>query len=97
MHLVEYSISEYCHNLYLACGIPTYLKENGSYVPCIDWNQRKMDKQAEYYSIVLQACLDIDGCTFFASWGFTDLYTWIDTGILSILIANTQIPLKYYK
>ena len=63
----------------VACGIPTYLKENGSYVPCIDWDERKMEKQAEYYGIVLKACLNVDGCEFFASWGFTDKYTWIDT------------------
>ena len=76
---VDLGITVHISEMDVACGIPTYKNNNKSWLPCIDWDSKKQEKQAKYFQTVLKACLDVDGCDFFSTWGFTDKYTWITT------------------
>ncbi|MDQ3817945.1 MAG: endo-1,4-beta-xylanase [Acidobacteriota bacterium] len=40
-------------------------------------NQSDLQRQADIYRFVANACLRHKGCTAFQTWGFTDKYTWI--------------------
>ena len=53
--------------------------KNGSLVPCTNFTQQIETKQAEMYQTVLKACLQVDKCKNFESWGYTDRYTWKGT------------------
>jgi endo-1,4-beta-xylanase len=37
----------------------------------------KLNRQAETYRQVLEACLAVEKCTAFITWGFTDRYSWV--------------------
>lgn len=57
------------------CG--TY--QNGQMVPCSSFTTDIATKQAEYYQTILKACMAVDKCKNFETWGFTDKYTWVGT------------------
>jgi endo-1,4-beta-xylanase len=42
-----------------------------------DSSEVKLAAQAETYSHVLGACLSVENCRAFATWGLTDRYSWI--------------------
>merc|ERR1712039_689070 len=41
--------------------------------------QDQEKQQAQLYSDLLQACLDVPACKNFETWGYTDKYTWKGT------------------
>jgi len=41
-------------------------------------SQSELDRQADVYRTVLEACLAVENCTAFVTWGFTDKYSWIN-------------------
>ena len=49
---------------------------NGILVPCQNFTTALAVKQAEMYATMLKACLAVDGCKNFESWGFTDRDSW---------------------
>ena len=53
--------------------------ENGSLVPCQNYTKEIETQQAEMYQMVLKACLQVEKCKSFESWGYTDRYTWRGT------------------
>ncbi|WP_448318682.1 endo-1,4-beta-xylanase [Streptomyces sp. CO7] len=40
-------------------------------------DEAKLDRQAEYFGRMLDACLDQRKCTSFTIWGFADQYSWV--------------------
>jgi endo-1,4-beta-xylanase len=40
-------------------------------------NEAKLQKQAATYRQVMEACLNVEGCTAYILWGFTDAYSWV--------------------
>lgn len=40
-------------------------------------SQEALERQAEVYRRVLEACLETEGCNTFVTWGFTDRHSWI--------------------
>ncbi|GMI40958.1 hypothetical protein TeGR_g8384 [Tetraparma gracilis] len=41
------------------------------------WSGEVEEQQGRLYADLLQACVDVEGCTNFETWGFTDAHTWI--------------------
>jgi uncharacterized repeat protein (TIGR01451 family) len=62
--------------------------------------QEKLDKQAETYRNMLEACLSVDACNDFTIWGFTDLYSnfnkYDDCGWALIFDESYQAKPAYY-
>ena len=44
---------------------------------CKSWTESELQKQANVYQKLLQACLEAANCESFETWGFTDKYTWL--------------------
>jgi endo-1,4-beta-xylanase len=42
-----------------------------------DSKPRTLERQADVYADMMQACLDADNCTAFVLWGFTDRHSWV--------------------
>jgi len=65
---------------FTALGLQVHITELDVSLP-IDSNGNAtpadLDKQAETYRQIAQACLDHPGCTALQIWGFTDKYSWI--------------------
>lgn len=60
----------------------------------------KQWQQAEIYSDMANACVAVNACTAFITWGFTDQYTWITdpTGVrdMTLLFDNHYSPKPAY-
>ncbi len=37
----------------------------------------QLEQQADYYRMMLEACLSVDSCNSFTLWGFVDKYSWV--------------------
>ena len=37
----------------------------------------QLEQQADYYRMMLEACLSVDSCNSFTVWGFVDTYSWV--------------------
>ena len=37
----------------------------------------QLEQQADYYRMMLEACLSVDSCNSFTLWGFVDTYSWV--------------------
>eukprot|EP00040_Diaphanoeca_grandis_P039609 m.259583 g.259583 ORF g.259583 m.259583 type:complete len:455 (+) comp38322_c0_seq1:171-1535(+) len=72
-----------CH---CRCCCP-YMKTECKWKPPAKCGSADMlDVQAQVYAGLLQACINVVGCTNFETWGFTDRHTWI---------KNSKHPLPF--
>jgi endo-1,4-beta-xylanase len=39
--------------------------------------EEQLETQAEYYGVLLEGCLAVEGCNTFTVWGFPDVYSWV--------------------
>jgi len=63
-------------------GLKVHITELDVKCPkCIPGNDAELQKQADIYRNVVQACLQNKGvCEAVLTWGFTDRFTWIGSG-----------------
>src|SRR3712207_6868682 len=60
-----------------ALGLEVHITEMDVRVPAGRTDAATLNRQAEIYRRVADACLRQPKCTAFQTWGFTDKYTWI--------------------
>jgi GH35 family endo-1,4-beta-xylanase len=54
-----------------------------------------LQRQADTYRAVLEACMDADNCTAFITWGVTDKFTWLRSPNLGFFENTTVQPLLF--
>ncbi|GAB4233716.1 MAG: hypothetical protein Kow00109_06520 [Acidobacteriota bacterium] len=58
-------------------GLEVAVTELDVGIPTPGITAEELERQAEIYRNVLEACLETEGCKTFVTWGFTDKHTWI--------------------
>ena len=89
-----------CLNWFADLGLEIHITEMDVAIPD-PASQQDLDKQADIYRGILEACLSVERCTAFVTWGVTDRYSWIPSstpgrGTALLFDENGRAKPAYY-
>ena len=89
-----------CLNWFADLGLEIHITEMDVAIPN-PASKHDLDKQADVYRGMLEACLSVERCTAFLTWGVTDRYSWIprftpDRGTALLFDKDARAKPAYY-